>query len=389
MFRTERKVAMAERFQRLFTLSPNQYAKGCPVIIEAGALQKDTVSNSVLAQIKMKNIGAKTVKSCKVSIRAYENNGSEVEGVSDFSFLDLNVEPGESFGSKVPIYMPEHITRSITVFVSEIVFEDGLVQKTEEDEWKPVPDFRSISEEFGSEDLIEQLSIEMGYQAKYVPEIKEGLFMCACGEINLDNVSACNCCGNSFDSLCSMLDKDSLEKHYLTRKKEEEAELQRKKEKEEVELQQKKEKEEKTKKTAKMIFALAAVVIIVIAAFSYIKYKNTLEHYSPKAKDFGNYSLLESNIPFDAVIKSVSAGDTAKQFFEATGFTHGTESLAPKGISFPVDNVQLFGIDMIAKVNTERDFKNDNDDNRVRHFFFGNGDISDKDADFDTINVSA
>lgn len=42
---------MAERFQRLYALKPNLYSKGCPIIIEAGALQKDTESGTVLAQM--------------------------------------------------------------------------------------------------------------------------------------------------------------------------------------------------------------------------------------------------------------------------------------------------------------------------------------------------
>lgn len=113
---------MAERFQRLYALKPNLYSKGCPIIIEAGALQKDTESGTVLAQIKMRNIGEKTVASCKVSLKTYENNGDEVEGVSNFSYLDLNADSGDEFGTKVPIILPNKTTRSFTVDIDEVVF---------------------------------------------------------------------------------------------------------------------------------------------------------------------------------------------------------------------------------------------------------------------------
>ena len=46
---------MAERFTKVFSLTPNLYAKGCPIIIEAGALQKDTETGNLIAQLKMKD----------------------------------------------------------------------------------------------------------------------------------------------------------------------------------------------------------------------------------------------------------------------------------------------------------------------------------------------
>ena len=41
---------MADRYQSLYRLQPNLYLEGCPVIIVAGALLKDTVTEKVLAQ---------------------------------------------------------------------------------------------------------------------------------------------------------------------------------------------------------------------------------------------------------------------------------------------------------------------------------------------------
>ena len=104
---------MADRFQRLYTLTPNLYKYGCSVLIEAGALQKDTERNAVLAQLKMKNIGKKPIASCKVSISAYENNGNRVKGVEGFSYLDLNADPGAEFGSKTPVFLPDTAVRRL------------------------------------------------------------------------------------------------------------------------------------------------------------------------------------------------------------------------------------------------------------------------------------
>lgn len=45
---------MTSRFQEVFRLPSQQYIEGSPVIIEAGALQKDEQTGKILAQIKIK-----------------------------------------------------------------------------------------------------------------------------------------------------------------------------------------------------------------------------------------------------------------------------------------------------------------------------------------------
>ena len=82
---------MEERYQELCRLTPNLYFYGSPVIIEAGALLKDTLNDNVLAQLKIRNLINKRLISCKVSVRAFENNGNELEGVDSYTYLDLNV----------------------------------------------------------------------------------------------------------------------------------------------------------------------------------------------------------------------------------------------------------------------------------------------------------
>ncbi|MBR4395583.1 MAG: tetratricopeptide repeat protein [Eubacteriaceae bacterium] len=226
------------------------------MMIEAGALLKDTLNNKVLAQVKMKNIGGKTVSSCKVSIKAYENNSNEVEGVSDFSYLDVNAKAGESFGNKTPVYLPEQITRSYSAFVSEVVFDDGTVLNVQEDGWRPVPDRRPVTEELSSEQ-IQLLSQEIGHEAKFVPEVKDGLFLCPCGEINLESVERCNCCGNSVKSLNGL--KSWIEE-IKARKEEERIELERI-------AEQRREQRRIAAKKLKRIIAITAPIVVACIAF--------------------------------------------------------------------------------------------------------------------------
>ena len=125
---------MANRFLKLFSLEPNQYVKNCPIIIEAGALQKDNETGNVIAQVKMRNLEDLQVVSCKLTLKAYENNGNEVEGIDSFSYLDLDAGIGKDFGSKTPIIMPDKTARSFTVDITEIVFSDGTVRKLSQNE---------------------------------------------------------------------------------------------------------------------------------------------------------------------------------------------------------------------------------------------------------------
>ena len=242
---------MAERFVKVFTLTPNLYSIGCPIVIEAGALQKDTETGNLIAQLKMKNIGDKDIASCKVSLRARENNGHEVEGVKDFSYLDLNARPGDEFGSKTPIFLPEATARSFSVTVEEIVFADNSVSSTTYSEWKQIPQQETVSVMLDSPDLTKQYEIEVGAFAKYVPQITDGLFLCTCGSPNLKINEKCYRCGNTYEYLTEHL--------YNQEQLSENAKVRQAKEEEEKIVE-----ENKKKKTRKLIIIAAIIAAIVI-----------------------------------------------------------------------------------------------------------------------------
>ena len=101
---------MSERYSRLFSLGENLHTDGLPVVIAAGALLKDNTSGKVLAQIKLRNISDKTIKSVKVRINAIDTAGSALEGVDSFSYLDLSAKNGDTFGHKTPIVLPDAAT---------------------------------------------------------------------------------------------------------------------------------------------------------------------------------------------------------------------------------------------------------------------------------------
>ena len=241
---------MANRFQKLFSLMPNLYSEGCPIIIEAGALQKDTETGNIIAQIKMKNIGDIPITSCKVSLKAFENNGDEVEGVPEFSYLDLNVGRGCEFGTKVPVILPNRTARSFAVDIKEIVFFDGSVKRLDNNQWKTIPKQQPIEAVLTDAALVQQYKIEAGGDANLFPEKKDGFFLCTCGAVNYDTAKACYKCGNSYENLCKYMDRD-----YLMQKIDERNEKRR--------IEQEK-KEGKKKLFIKIAVAVIAVLIVFV-----------------------------------------------------------------------------------------------------------------------------
>ena len=111
---------MTSRFQEVFRLPSQQYIEGSPVIIEAGALQKDEQTGKILAQIKIKNISPNIIVGCKVFIRSFELSGAELQGIDSFSYLDISVARGGDFGTKDPELLPNDLARKYSVAVTEV-----------------------------------------------------------------------------------------------------------------------------------------------------------------------------------------------------------------------------------------------------------------------------
>ncbi len=245
---------MAGRYQELYRLPVNLYLEGSPVLVEAGALQKDLTEDKVVAQLKLRNLSAKKIIACKVSVHAFEPNGNEVQGIKDFAYLDINVARDQEFGVKTPIYLPDKITRKISVAVTEVVFGDNSMWSAEEKEWTTIPAQKQILESIRDSESLKQYYIEVGEKLPFIPEIKRGLFLCACGNINLESDGKCGRCGRKYEDLCRIIDQEYLNAKKDARlkkereekeEKERQAELARiEREKKEQEAREEKERQE-------------------------------------------------------------------------------------------------------------------------------------------------
>ena len=286
---------MPERYNMVFRLPPRLYLEGSPVIIEAGAIQKDTQTNKLLVQLKFRNISSKTMIACKVKINAYSVSGDQLEGVESFSYLDLNVYAGEEFGTKTPIYLPNYETRKITVFVTQIVFSDNSVWDSDGGEWVQIDEPVKIERKLLEEELIKQYKIEAGNLSDYYPEIKNGLFYCTCGSVNAETAERCYYCKKSYAELVELLDEEYLIDKCNERLEQERTKLENARIAERRALEQRRERAIAIKKVMKIVAIAVAVLVVVATIIAYFVNKNNDYKRADKLYDSGNYLKAESD----------------------------------------------------------------------------------------------
>ncbi|MBR3000739.1 MAG: tetratricopeptide repeat protein [Oscillospiraceae bacterium] len=309
---------MVERFQELFRIPNRLYTNACPVIVETAVLQKDLSTKKILVQIKLKNIGKKWITSTKVLVHAYEPNGAELEGVSGFSFLDLNVRTGQDYGSRIPVYMPDPNTRSISVEVTEIVFSDGSIWHSEKNIWEPIPVQTRISDYYEDPEMRKQVELEVGTDCKFIPLLTDELFLCSCGAVNLVPNDACYKCHRKVEDLHRALDEESLisKRDARLQKEKEECEERERKEAEEAERARKtaEEKKRKAKKIASIVIPIIVIASIIAALTpNYIKpaVNNTMTYFEAR-RLLKEGSFDEAKHRFDSLNGFLNAEEMSK-----------------------------------------------------------------------------
>lgn len=182
---------MSERYTKLFSLPPDLYAEGSPLVISAGNLLKDNVTGRVLVQLKIKNLSSKGVKAAKVAIRTQDTAGRPLEDPVVFEYLDLSVRRGEEFGQKVPIPLPNPSARGFTAEVREAVFSDNSTYEGTDAPWEPLPAATDLNSALGDPELVKQYQLTYGGPCRVAPQKHKDLWQCACGAWNREDA----CCG--------------------------------------------------------------------------------------------------------------------------------------------------------------------------------------------------
>lgn len=290
---------MSERYSKLFALPENLYANGSPAVIAAGALLKDNQTGKVLAQLKLRNIGTKSIKAAKVCIHPLDTVGNPLGEENEYQYLDLNADRDGEFGVKSPIALPDAATRSFSASVVEVVFGDNTVWKAEKTCWEPLSAPKTLESVLRDRELVKEYCLKFGADCKYYPEVQKDLWYCACGELNRKEEESCHRCNKSASSLLSV-DLEALKKARDARIAAEQQKA----------AEEKAAAEAKAKKTKKMAMIIAPIVVVAIIAAVLIS--NVIKKNQEEA------ARLEA---YNAAVAMVEAGqyDEAIAAFEALG----------------------------------------------------------------------
>lgn len=317
---------MSERFQRLYKLPDNLYAKNSPVIVSAGALLKDVVTDNIVVQLKFRSVSSHVINAVKVSISAYDISGIEIEGIDDYQYLDLSIYNGQEFGVNKAIIMPNIVTRSFKISALTVIFAKGnvcnvtlpLIQ---------LPQCKSLQTDLFDRELIKQYQLATSEKSTYAPQEFDNLWGCSCGEWNQND--KCTKCKLSKQLVFAAFDVKELKIKAETRiasekAQQEEARIKREAQKkvEEEERQEKEKKEAIQRKKKKKIinnvkktFFITIPIIVLILIFTCIVHPYVIKPY----KLYADATEMLAEKQFDS----------AANIFENLGaFKNSTEMLA-------------------------------------------------------------
>lgn len=223
---------MADRYLKIFTLPPRLYANGSPVIVEAGALHKDSVLGDVVAQLKFRSLVQKDISTITVDIMCFDSAKQVITPSFVYKYVDLDLQKTDLyFGQKTLITLPNTTTRSFEVRVKHVQFTDGSELSVAADNWNPIPQQPDIST-YGS-DFKEHFQRKYGDDGKSEPMIFEDLWLCSCQKENKQDVTFCSKCGKAYSLLfpfdIEQEKRDAIEEKCLERlERERQAEIARK-----------------------------------------------------------------------------------------------------------------------------------------------------------------
>ena len=200
---------MSERYSKVFSLPENLYAEGAPVVIAAGALQKDNQTGRVVAQLKLRNISPKTIKAATVSILPLNTVGNLLGEAIRYEYLDLSSTRDTDFGSKSAIPMPDKTTRSFGIRVAEVIFADNSAWSNSDVIWEPLKKPEALDSRLDGE-MVKQFRMEYGSRANNFLLEQKDLWHCVCGAVNRREEKTCYSCQKSIYDLKN-LDLDALE----------------------------------------------------------------------------------------------------------------------------------------------------------------------------------
>lgn len=210
----EDDLAVAEKFTVLNHVVQDMVQPTCPVMLVATAITRNNFNRTIFAQCKFKNLSKQHIFSMAVEIYAVDILGGEKPLKFDYSHVGTDI--ADTFGSDVPIPLPDENTVSIKVRIEKIVFSDGSLWTDDLGEkFIPVPQRKQVSDIMDAI-LCSQYQKEIkkctSYNIQYVPQKNGGFVFCGCGNIYLQGDRVCPRCGMSFEDQTHIQNPEVLSK---------------------------------------------------------------------------------------------------------------------------------------------------------------------------------
>ena len=182
---------MENRYIRRFALPERMYTVSSPVVLAAGVLLEDTRIPRLVAQLKWKSIDPRPLTALTVAVRCPEDGET---GETVFTYSDLHITRGQTFGVYTAIVLPWGSHRSMEVRALSAAFADGTRWTAPEDAaWAPLPSFTPLPEAVEEPELL-ALSAALP-KSRYAFWSGQGLWYCSCGGVNRESETACHRCG--------------------------------------------------------------------------------------------------------------------------------------------------------------------------------------------------
>jgi tetratricopeptide (TPR) repeat protein len=288
---------------------------GAPVVIAAGALQKDNQTGKVFAQLKIRNIQDKVIKAATVKITPFDTVGKPLGGTADYQYLDLSAKRDTDFGQKTPVMLKEAATRSFAASVSEVIFSDNSTWTASNEAWEPLSAPVTPDKEFI---LAKQYRVKYGTDCTCVFKKEKDLWRCACGAVNHDSEMNCHTCQRAAAALAAL----NVEELKADRDKR-------------LAAEQKKAAEEKAaaeaqaKKTKKI--AMIATPIVVVAIVAAVLISNFVKAQQEEAARLDAYNtaveLAEAGQYDEAIAAFAELGDYMDSAEQTEHLKHSVEQI--------------------------------------------------------------
>ena len=313
---------MAQRYEKLFSLSHRMYCPGAPLIVCAGQLLRDNYSKKLLAQIKYQSITSEPISSLSVSISLFDSAERLLQEPIRHKYTELNTQRDSFFGQKSAIVLPDVDICSFTVSVDEVVFSNGSCWSIGDTPWTELKEQKSLCDSFQDEELAAQYQIRYGSDCKYEPFDSMGLWFCTCGAVNSMEERSCHKCRRVYTALRD-INISSMKKECLQRLENEEEQKS-----EDAEISRIKRKNFRSLALALIPF-IAVVILICVFVPGQLKLQKGYESAQSLVSS-GDYDAAESafkalgdyrdsaeqiirNIPYEEtleLLKYAKAGDS-------------------------------------------------------------------------------